>query len=130
MKVYVYVYGIIRNWVPFWFSFFFFKFYIPHCISETNKQEQEQQIPFTVREMPVTAPSRLSRDGNCILQAIKRNFWSFHMHSVIWQHGRIGEILILVLKDCKIMPCDVENGSSFESCINELILLNFIKPAI
>lgn len=52
------------------------------------------------------------------------------MDSVIWQHGRIAEILMLLLKDCKIMPCDVENGSSFESCINELILLNFIKPAI
>lgn len=28
------------------------------------------------------------------------------------------------------MSCDVENGSSFQSCINECISLNFIKPTI
>lgn len=30
----------------------------------------------------------------------------------------------------KIMTRDVENGSSFHSCINEPISLNFIKPTI
>lgn len=28
------------------------------------------------------------------------------------------------------MSCDVENGSFFQSCINEPISLNFIKPTI
>lgn len=28
------------------------------------------------------------------------------------------------------MSCDVENGSCFQSCINEPISLNFIKPTI
>lgn len=30
----------------------------------------------------------------------------------------------------KIMSCDVENGSAFQSCINEPISLNFIKPTM
>lgn len=30
----------------------------------------------------------------------------------------------------KIMSCDVENGSSCYSCINEPISLNFIKPTV
>lgn len=30
----------------------------------------------------------------------------------------------------KIMSCDVENGSFFQSCINEPISLNLIKPTI
>lgn len=37
---------------------------------------------------------------------------------------------MLVLKDGKIMSCDVENGSYFQSCINEPFSLNFIKPTI
>lgn len=30
----------------------------------------------------------------------------------------------------RIVSCDVENGSSFQSCINEPIYLNFIKPTV
>ena len=30
----------------------------------------------------------------------------------------------------RIMSCDVENGSSFRSRINEPISLNFIKPTV
>lgn len=30
----------------------------------------------------------------------------------------------------RIMSCDVENESCFQSCINEPISLNFLKPTI
>lgn len=47
-----------------------------------------------------------------------------------WHLGRIKKILMLVLKDGKVMSSDVENGSYFQSCINEPFSLNFFRPTI
>lgn len=56
----MYVRGIIRNYLD-TFLILFFKVLHSSLYSGTNKWEQEQQIPSTVREMPVAAPSHISR---------------------------------------------------------------------